>query len=238
MGILAFARYRGPAPRDAPVWSSGQRPVMPRRRACPPAGTPNPSAPAAQPRSRCGASSALFLLVGGDRMVTPMSAGAPIAQVPVASVAAAVARMESIEASAGPGDGLGCFDRMYLEVTRDVQSRLGAGFFADPAFMTQLDVTFANLYFDAVDAADDLASVPLAWRPLFEQRAAGHRANPVRAGWDERSYQPRPAARAGQHVQHPCHFPICGYPSGRLPEGGPVAGCRGTVGAAVLRVRS
>jgi len=78
--------------------------------------------------------------------------------------------MESIEAAVRPGDGLGYFNRMYLEVTRDVQSRLGAAFFADPAFMTQLDVTFANLYFDAVDAADDLSAVPLAWRPLFEQR--------------------------------------------------------------------
>jgi hypothetical protein len=100
-----------------------------------------------------------------------MSAEVPVAQVPLASVEAAIARMESIEASVGPEDGLGCFNRMYLDVTREVQSRLGAGFFADPAFMTQLDVTFANLYFDAVDAARDLSAVPLAWRPLFEQRA-------------------------------------------------------------------
>jgi Family of unknown function (DUF5995) len=99
-----------------------------------------------------------------------MSAAAPAGSVPVASVAAAVARMESIEASVGPEDGLGCFNRMYLEVTREVQRRLGAGFFADPVFMTQLDVTFANLYFDAVDAAADVPAVPLAWRPLFEER--------------------------------------------------------------------
>ena len=37
--------------------------------------------------------------------------------------------------------------------------------------MTELDVTFANLYFTAVDAADDPAAVPLAWRPLIEARA-------------------------------------------------------------------
>jgi hypothetical protein len=60
---------------------------------------------------------------------------------------------------------------MYLEVTRQVESSLGAGFFADPAFMTQLDVTFANLYFAAVDAAGNLPAVPLAWRPLIELRA-------------------------------------------------------------------
>jgi len=99
-----------------------------------------------------------------------MSAGVPVAQVPVTSVAAAIARMESIEASVAPGDGLGCFNGMYLEVTRQVQSQLSAGFFADPAFMTQLDVNFANLYFDAVDAAADPSAVPLAWQPLIEQR--------------------------------------------------------------------
>jgi hypothetical protein len=52
-----------------------------------------------------------------------------------------------------------------------VNSRLGQGFFADPAFMTQLDVAFANLYFAAADAAGTPAAAPLAWRPLIEQRA-------------------------------------------------------------------
>ncbi len=100
-----------------------------------------------------------------------MSAGGAAAQAPVTSVADAIARMEAIGASLPAGDGLGCFNSMYLEVTKQVDSDLGAGFFADPAFMTQLDVTFANLYFEAVDAADDPAAVPLAWRPLIEQRA-------------------------------------------------------------------
>ena len=98
-------------------------------------------------------------------------AGVPVAPGPVTTVAGAIARMESIEATVGPGDGVGCFNRMYLEVTRQVESRLAAGFFADPAFMTQLDVTFAGLYFDAVDAARDPSAVPLAWRPLFELRS-------------------------------------------------------------------
>ena len=75
--------------------------------------------------------------------------------------------MEAIGAALEAADGLACFNRMYLDVTRQVNSELGQGFFADPAFMTQLDVAFANLYF----AADTPASVPLAWRPLAEQRA-------------------------------------------------------------------
>jgi len=33
-------------------------------------------------------------------------------------------------------------------------------------------VAFANLYFGAAGVAADLEAVPLAWRPLIEQRAA------------------------------------------------------------------
>ena len=79
--------------------------------------------------------------------------------------------MEAIGAAVPAADGLGCFNRMYLEVTQQVDSQLKAGFFADPAFLTQLDITFANLYFEAVEAADHPLAVPLAWRPLVERRA-------------------------------------------------------------------
>ncbi len=100
-----------------------------------------------------------------------MSAALPAPDTPVVSVAGAIARMEAIGAALPGADGLACFNRMYLDVTRQVNSQLGQGFFADPAFMTQLDVTFANLYFDAADAAGNPAAVPLAWRPLAQQRA-------------------------------------------------------------------
>ena len=101
-----------------------------------------------------------------------MSAAAPAPDTPVVSIAEAIARMEAIEASLPAADGLACFNRMYLDVTRQVNSRLSQGFFADPAFMTQLDVEFANLYFAAADVAADPAAVPVAWRPLAERRAA------------------------------------------------------------------
>jgi len=77
--------------------------------------------------------------------------------------------MEAIGAAIPTTDGLACFNRMYLGVTQQVRAGLGQGFYADPAFMTQLDVTFAGLYFSAADAADP-AAVPLAWRPLVERR--------------------------------------------------------------------
>jgi hypothetical protein len=100
-----------------------------------------------------------------------MSAAAlPGPGTPAASVAEVLARLEAIDAALPAADGLACFNRMYLDVTRQMNSELGQGFFADPAFMSQLDVTFANLYFDAADTADP-AAAPLAWRPLVDRRA-------------------------------------------------------------------
>ena len=90
---------------------------------------------------------------------------------PASTVAEVIARMEAIGAALPAADGLACFNRMYLGVTQQVRTALGQGFYADTAFMTQLDVTFAGLYFSAADAAADPAAVPLAWRPLMEQRA-------------------------------------------------------------------
>jgi hypothetical protein len=57
-----------------------------------------------------------------------MSAGETASRAPVTSVAEAVARMEAIGGSLPAGDGLACFNRMYLDVTRQVSSQLGAGF--------------------------------------------------------------------------------------------------------------
>lgn len=99
-----------------------------------------------------------------------MSLVSPVPDTPVVSVAEAIARMEEIDAALPASDGIACFNRMYLEVTQEVDSRLSQGFFADPAFMAQLDVTFANLYFAAVAAADDPAAMSPAWLPLVERR--------------------------------------------------------------------
>lgn len=82
-----------------------------------------------------------------------------------------IERLEAIDGSLAPADGVACFNRMYLTVTRLVQEQIGAGFFADPAAMQLLDVTFANLYLAAVDAAASGARVPKAWAPLFARRA-------------------------------------------------------------------
>jgi hypothetical protein len=96
----------------------------------------------------------------------------PAPDAPVVSVADAIARMEAISAALPPTDGMACFNRMYLDVTRQVNASITQGFFADPGFMSQLDVTFANRYFAAADALADPSAVPLAWQPLADRRSA------------------------------------------------------------------
>lgn len=86
-------------------------------------------------------------------------------------VQAVVARMQSISAEVPPGDGVGVFNRVYLRVTEMVLDRLQeGGVFHDDAFMADLDVRFADLWFDAYDAP--AGKVPKAWDPLFDARAA------------------------------------------------------------------
>lgn len=96
----------------------------------------------------------------------------PAAITPATSIAEAISAMEMIAASLPEDDGLACFNRMYLDVTQLIDAKLDAQFFADPTFINTLDVTFANLYFDAVNAAGRPATVPLAWQPLIDQRAS------------------------------------------------------------------
>ena len=88
------------------------------------------------------------------------------------TVAEVVARMEAIASPLPRGDGVACFTRLYLAVTQGVQAHLGGSAFEDPRFLTRLDVTFANLFFDAVDAnARAPETTPRAWLPLFQARA-------------------------------------------------------------------
>lgn len=87
-------------------------------------------------------------------------------------IQAVAARMEAVAAPLGPDDGVRRFNELYLAVTVEVaRVEAQSSTFEDPAFVTRLDVVFADLYFAAV--ADDHAGrkTPRAWAPLFEQRA-------------------------------------------------------------------
>jgi hypothetical protein len=90
----------------------------------------------------------------------------------VDAIKAVAARMEAIAAPLGPDDGVRRFNELYLAVTVEV-ARVEAqtATFEDPAFTARLDVIFADLYFEAVDAAAAGRAVPKAWAPLFEKRA-------------------------------------------------------------------
>jgi hypothetical protein len=88
------------------------------------------------------------------------------------TIADAVDIMLALDRSLPDRDGLKWFNRLYLRVTVAVRDAVTTTTFRDPAFLATLDVVFANLYFDAVAAADiELARVPSAWRPVFECRA-------------------------------------------------------------------
>jgi hypothetical protein len=89
----------------------------------------------------------------------------------VHTVADVVARMERISADLPIGDGVRAFNEMYLATTRNVDEAIRGQQFADPAFMTRLDVVFATLFFSALDVhAGDASLAPHSWRALFEAR--------------------------------------------------------------------
>lgn len=88
------------------------------------------------------------------------------------AIADVIERLRTIEASAPASDGVACFARLYLAVTEGVGADLTGRGFADARFLETLDVRFAGLFFSALDSyADDPASTPSAWAPLFAQRS-------------------------------------------------------------------
>jgi hypothetical protein len=99
---------------------------------------------------------------------------APIlAETPVSRLDDVVARMAAIDQALPPTDGVACFNKLYLEVTKNVLAAVGQATFADPRFLPALDVAFANLYFAALTAFEGGSpDTPRAWRPLFETRSS------------------------------------------------------------------
>ncbi len=93
---------------------------------------------------------------------------------PVTSIAEVIDRMVAIGAALPVTDGVACFNRLYLIVTREVEVRLGTGAYADPAFVAHLDVVFANLYFAAIDDWNrNRNAVARSWAVLVHRRQDG-----------------------------------------------------------------
>jgi hypothetical protein len=89
---------------------------------------------------------------------------------PPQSIAEVLQTMQVIEATCMDGDGLKWFNWLYLQVTQAVEARVASGGFSDPAWLAQLDVQFARLYFGALEAA--LLGQPCSscWQALFVGR--------------------------------------------------------------------
>jgi len=89
---------------------------------------------------------------------------------PPQSVADVLRIMQAIEATCADGDGLKWFNWLYLQVTQAVEARINSGGFTDPAWLAELDVQFARLYFTALGAALTGEAYPGCWRALFGSR--------------------------------------------------------------------
>ena len=89
---------------------------------------------------------------------------------PPQSVDQVLQTMQAIEAACIDGDGLKWFNWLYLQVTQAVEARIASGGFSDPAWLAQLDVKFAQLYFAALQSS--LSGQPTAecWQVVFESR--------------------------------------------------------------------
>ncbi|MDQ3725316.1 MAG: DUF5995 family protein [Actinomycetota bacterium] len=120
---------------------------------------------------------------------------------PVKSIQEVLARLGAIEEELPRKDGVKWFNRLYLEMTQQVDGRPSKDQKAPP-FLEKLDVVFANRYLAAYDAAGEgalPAGYPFhAWKPLFEARY-------------ERGIAPVQFALAGMnaHINHDLSIALC-----------------------------
>ncbi|WP_434739923.1 DUF5995 family protein [Micromonospora sp. SH-82] len=90
------------------------------------------------------------------------------------------------------------FNRLYLVITECVLDGLYDGRFADPVFLSRLDVEFATRYFDALRLwTESSPNTPAAWRCLFE-RMSGPDARPL----------PSAAAGVNAHINFDLPFAL------------------------------
>jgi hypothetical protein len=78
--------------------------------------------------------------------------------------------LHTIDATSIAADGLKWFNWLYLQVTEAVQTRVAAGGFTDPAWLAQLDVQFAPLYFSALKSSLSGQPTSTCWQVVFNSR--------------------------------------------------------------------
>lgn len=89
---------------------------------------------------------------------------------PAQSISDVLAAMRTIDLACADGDGLKWFNWLYLQVTGAVETRIAGGGFSGPAWLTVLDVRFANLYFTALRGHLTGGECPGCWAALFSVR--------------------------------------------------------------------
>lgn len=78
--------------------------------------------------------------------------------------------MKTIDATCADEDGLKWFNWLYMTVTGAIENKVTGGGFNDPAWLSELDVLFARLYFDAVAAELGGGSCPECWKAMLRVR--------------------------------------------------------------------
>ncbi|MCK0113190.1 DUF5995 family protein [Ornithinimicrobium sp. F0845] len=99
----------------------------------------------------------------------PATTPVPPHQLP--SVPAVVSALRDLSDELDHGDGVWQFNRMYLQVTELVEQRLNEGYFENDRFMERLDIVFAHLYLDTVQADAEGRAIPDCWEPVFASRS-------------------------------------------------------------------
>lgn len=101
-----------------------------------------------------------------DNLLNQIAGGPPPAT--IADVLATMQRMDNLLPN---GDGLKWFNLLYMQVTEEVDRNPPPNGWKDPAWLTRLDVIFAQFYLAAISAwVNNSANVPRSWKALFEAR--------------------------------------------------------------------
>lgn len=82
----------------------------------------------------------------------------------------AIAHLQALDQALPPSDGVRWFNRLYLDVTLALRDYCRNGKLVAPPFLEDLDIYFANRYFDAYDAASSGGQVPTCWASMFDAR--------------------------------------------------------------------
>lgn len=119
----------------------------------------------------------------------------------VPDVVAQLTQLQTLLERSTPGDSdnpVADFNRLYLVITKEIQERLEENAFADPEFLTLLDVEFAERYFEALRRwSRSSEDTPEAWRVLLRRLR-------------DRDVRSLPAAAAGvnAHINYDLPFAL------------------------------